>query len=274
MDENLEYEQISVDRHNNLLIIGKADTRYSELDPSFENDLDEVKFNYGKNSQLTKAFELAYNLGVPYIFLLNCQNHYDIFNLIDVIDQNDFAYIAPINIKMSDTTYLPDNSEYETTYISYLMYKLNPRSESVFVMTDEHASLHEDIDSFVNKMNEVEQDFLDTSYSDVNLENIIFVANNLEGTEFANIYAVAALTNTSIAEYPQASFPTPIFRIDKFDNVGYWAYFKDHYLSQATIENFLNELPVGNPLKIVTISRIIKFIKRDLDFSEFLGRRR
>ena len=272
MADYVEYEEISVDRHNNLLIIGEGDTHYSELDPSFENNLDDVKENYGAESQLTKAFELAQNLGVPYIFLLNCRNHYDFLDLIDVIDQNDFAYIAPVNIYLSEMMYLPNNSKYKTTYISYLMHKLNAKNESVFIMTDKHASLYEDIDAFLTDMNAVENKFLRTIFPNVNRENIIFMANNLEGTNFANIYAAAALTATPINTYPQAKFPPPIFRIDKFDDIGSWAYFQNHYLSGATIENFLNELEVCNPLKIVSISRIIKMIKRDLDFSEFIGK--
>lgn len=264
--------KIYIDKHKSLLIIGKADTYRNVLNPTYEDNLDEVKITYGVDSQLTKGFELAQKLGVPHIFLLNCQNYYDFFEISGLINQHDFTYITPLNVYMSDVTYLPSNSRNKTTCISQLMSDIRRQSDSVFIMTDKHASLYEDVDAFISDMNAIERNFLNTRYTNLNLENIIFAANNVKGIEYANVCVAAALITSPMNEYPSTPVTSAIFRLDRFDNIGSWAYFQNHYLSGVSIENLLNQRPTGDALKIVTISRIAKMIKRDLSFDDFIGK--
>ena len=266
------FEEVIVDKHSNLLIIGAASTDYSELSPSFESDPIAVAEKYGAESDLTKAFNLAQSLGVEYIFLLNVRTHYDFLDLAEVINQYDFAYIAPIGIYISETFNDPHDNNRKTSYYAYLMSKLSKQNESVFVVTDQHASLFEDLDAFLEYMNTVDREFIYGCYPSVNFENIILVANTLEDTNMANIYLAAALATTEVCYYPTVSVPPTVIRIDHTDEVGSWTYFQEHTNRETTIENMLNHLVIGNPLKIVTISRIIKIIKRELDFSEFHGR--
>jgi hypothetical protein len=264
--------QVTIDKHSNMLIIGKGDTDFSIANPTYEEDPTEVAKRYGPNSELTACFLKAQALGVEYIFLMNIRNHYDFLSISDTIEQNDFAYVVPISIYLSETFTDVSNSNHETTYFSYLMNHLNIHNRSVFITTDKHASLYEDMDAFIKDMNDVEKKFCTNCYPGVNKENMIFVANNLEETKYANIYLAAALCTTDISLYPTANFGTAIFDIDQYDGIGSWAYFKNHYLCDCTVENLLNEAPLGSSQKIVTISRICKLIEREIDFTEFKGR--
>lgn len=264
-------EDILMDKNNSLLILAPGDTTFGLSTPVYASDPDIVSMKYGADSILTECFNSAQELGAKCVFLANIQSRDDFLDFVEVFNQYDFAYVVPIGIYMSDTFNDYSNGGQRTTYYTKVMSQLKPDSETVFIATDKHASLYEDIDSFINDMNEIEQSFLLIKAA-VNRENILFIANNLVDTEYANLYAAAAITSVSPNIYPEADFGDAIFDIDQFDMSGSWSYFKNHELMNTSIENLLNEYDTGYPQKIFTISRIIKIIKREIDLSEFCGR--
>lgn len=263
--------EIIVDKHSNMVIAAKADTRYAVGSPVYMEDEGEAEELYGKDSLLVEAFKIAHSLGVKDIFLMNTQKHQDLLNAQEVFDQNDFAYVVPVGIKFSDTFVDITNGSEKTNFYAYLLNRTRIRSRTVYVVTDKHASLYEDLDSFIADMNYAEELFLWNCYLETNRTNLIFCANNLEKTEYANLYLAAALCTTDASEYPTADFGPAIFNIDEWDMKKSWAYFKNHALEPTTVENLLNMADPHSPNKIVTVNRILNIIERELDFSEFLG---
>lgn len=263
--------EVIIDKHSNMVIAAKADTRYAVGSPVYMEDEGEAEELYGKDSLLVKAFKIARSLGVEDIFLMNTQKHQDLLNAQDLFDQNDFAYVVPVGIKFSDTFVDITNGSERTNFYAYLMNRTNIRSRTVYVVTDKHASAYEDIDSFIEDMNYAEKTFLWNCYLETNRTNLLFCANNLERTEYANLYLAAALCTTDASEYPTVDFGPAIFNIDEWDMTCSWAYFKNHELEPTTVENLLNMADERTPNKIVTVNRILNIIARELDFSEFLG---
>ena len=81
--------EIAVNKHSNLLIIGKASTNYCYNTITYCNDYNNVLNNYG-NSDLSNAFKIAQDNGVEDIFLLNIKSNDDYFLIIETLKQNDF----------------------------------------------------------------------------------------------------------------------------------------------------------------------------------------
>lgn len=263
--------EVIVDKHSNMVIAAKANTRYAVGSPVYMDDANEAASLYGEGSDIVEAFKVAQGLGVKDIFLMNTLKHQDLLNAHDVFDQNDFAYVVPIGYKFSDTFVDITNGSERTNYYAYLLNHANIRSKTVYVVTDHHASLYEDLDSFISDMDYAEKLFLWNCFTETNRRNLIFCANNLENTEHANLYLAAALCTTDAAEYPTADFGPAVFNIDSWDTTKSWAYFKNHELAPTTVENLLNMADSHTPGKIVTVNRIINIIEREMDFSEFLG---
>ena len=263
--------EIIIDKHSNMVIAAKADTSYAVSSPIYMEDVGEAEELFGKDCDLVKAFKIAQELGVKDIFLMNTRSHQDLLNAQEVFDQNDFAYVVPIGINFSDTFVDITNGSEKTNFYAYLFNRAKIRSKTVFVLTDKHASLYEDMDTFIESMNYAEKVFLWSCYPETNRHNVILCANNLQNTEHANLYLAAALCTTDASEYPETDFGPAIFSIDEWDMTGSWAYFKSHELQPTTVENLLNMGDVHTPNKIVTVNRILNIIERELDFSEFLG---
>ena len=122
-------------------------------------------------------------------------------------------------------------------------------------------------------MREVQNTFLNLCSSRANLENVIFVANNLKQYKMANVALAAGLCVNDVNKYPVSElYGEAIFDIDKTDNPENIVYFKNNITRETTVENLLNFYESGYPMKIVFISRILKYIKREIDFSEFKGK--
>lgn len=263
--------RIDVDKHSTLLLLGKGATNHSLKKVSYETDYVEVLEKYGE-SDLSKAFKIAKDAGAEYIFLMNVKNSYDYFDICETIKQSDFTYIVPVSVYMSDMFIDPYQNDARISYVAYLLSLVSiPCHESVIVATDKHASLYEDIDAFLDGQAQAEDLFRRSCSSGMNMENIIFVANNLRKHAFANVELASALCTADIPEYPSGNFGAAVFDIDSFDSIGNFAFFKNHSSHPTTVENLLNFLD-RQPEKIVSISRIMKMIKREIDFGEFVGR--
>lgn len=264
--------KLLINKHNNMLLVGKAATSYGRGEIIYSESYDDVLEQYGESS-LVNAFKTAKDFGAPYVFLLNVQNDQDYFGCIDMLKQNDFTYVVFTDLLLSNTFQDTNNGGKVHSYYAYLLGSMSRYHNSTFIVTDKHASLYEDIDAFLDEMTTVQTKFLNRCSEKANLENIIFVANNLEDFDMANVPLAALLCVTDINKYPTSTnLGNAIFRIDQWDGPGDMAYFRSDSARETTVENLLNMLRAYNPEKIVFIDRILKYLQREMDFTEFKGR--
>lgn len=260
--------EVQVSKHNNILLIGKAANNNRLKEIVYAENYKDVQKEFG-DSDLTSAFKLAKDMGAPYVFLMNLRYNYQLFDVAEVLAQNDFAYIVPVNTYLSDL-YDDEIGERRISYIEYLLEQCRHRNETVFLVTDKHASMYEDLDVYLEAMNAVDEDFrMNMDYS-VDPENILFVLNNLENHAMANVALAAAICSTPMKDYPQADFGPAIFSIDAYEDIGNVAYFMNHTVRTTTVENLVNYCG-GVPQRSFTISRIVKAVIREVDFHEFIG---
>jgi len=262
----------NVNRHKNILIIGKAATDYKLNQISYQSSESAVKSLYGA-SQLTDAFVLAKSMGVPDIFLANIQTQTDYIELIDVIKQYDFTYIVPLGIKFYDSFFNPVLNRL-MTYAEFYLENIGNINNALILMTDNHASLYENIDAFLGDMSEKIDRFKHVAQKALlNGRNLCMVANNLQNYEYANLVLACALCTAEYSKYPEADFGPAIFDIDDFDVENLeLVYFKNNVLTDTTVENLKNFRTESDQAKLINIDRVIKFIERELDFSEFRGK--
>ena len=260
----------SINVHKNMLIIGSGKSNYMLKQVAYFDTSEAVLENYG-DSKLTDAFKIAKGFGVENIFLMNIKNLHDYFDITSTLRQNDFAYIVPVDLMMSDGySDLYRNNRY-VTYFQYFLDEISTFNDSTIVVTDKHASLYEDLDAFIDEMISLATSFNSGVAKDTQGQNFIFVANNLVNYSMANVVLASALCVCDLDIYPTLNFGPAVFNIDTFDVPGDLVFFKNNVIAESTIENLLNFGKVG-PEKIVTIDRIIKYIKREIDFSEFKGK--
>lgn len=260
-----------INKHKNMLIIGKAANNFALKEVALASDYDKVLEQYG-DSDLTKAYKTAADIGAPHIYLMNIQQDQDYFDVLETLKQNDFTYIVFCSLVLSDTFQKANDGGQIHYFFSYYLGYMGLNHRSVIVVTDKHASLYEDIDSYIDDMNSIQEKFLNHCSGRANLQNIIFVANNLEDYDRANVVLAASLCASEVYEYPtSSSFGNAIFDIDSWDNPGDMAYFKSHAARETTIENLLNFEQEYKPEKIVFVNRILKCLAREMDFTEFKG---
>ena len=264
---------VVVDKHANLLIVGKGATNYKLRQIGYETSYDDVIRHYGY-SDISEAFFEAQKMGAKYIFILNLMNHYDYLELGNLIGELDFAYIVPVSIKISDIiTLTKKDTHIKVSIIAFLLsYISYNKTESVIITTDKHASLYENIDSFLKDMKQAEDIFLKSCNTKINKENVLFVTNNLVNTQYANASLAGSLCAADINRYPDNKFGPTIFDIDSFDDIGNFAYFKAHNVKNTTVENLINYIEDNSAIKIHFISRIIKLIKRELEIENIIGK--
>ena len=265
-------EDILVNKNKTLLIIGKAKKNWAPKEIVLAYDEEEVKKNY-KGGDLVDAYLRASEAGVTDIFLMNIQKDSDYFDILDTLKDNDFAYVVFSSLYLSDTFHdVLDSHKRIHNFFAYFLGYISSSNNSTFVVTDKHASLYEDIDAYLDDMRSIKKTFLSHCSGRAKLNNIIFVMNNLKGNNFANVDLAASLVISDLNEYPHYPFNDTVFHIDPWDNPEDIAYFRDNITRETTIENLVNLSQDTTPEKVVFIDRIIKALKREIDFQEFKGR--
>ena len=264
---------VIVNKHTNMILIGKGATDYAVGEIVYAENYDDVLENYG-DSDLSRAFKTAKNLGVKYASLMNLRKDADYFAAIDSLKQSDFAYVVFVTLLLSDTFQETYNGGRIHSTLAYFLGSMDRDCISTFIVTDKHASLYEDIDAYLNDMRQVQKKFLDRCTTRANLQNVIFIANNLKDYPMATVPLASVLCTTPINQYPLSEqFGEAIFYINRWDNPGDMAHFRSNVTRETTIENLLNMMRELEPQKVVFIDRILKYIQREMDFQEFKGRK-
>lgn len=261
-----------VDRHRTLLILGEAETDYRLNEIAYFDSALAVENMYG-NSELTDAFISAKKIGAPHIFLANIRYATDYIDMVDVIKQHDFTYIVPIGIKFSDTFFNPILQR-PMTYTELYTEQIGSSGNALLMMTDNRASLYEDLDDYLKDMFRKITSFRSIAQKAILYgRNLCLVGGNLVNHRYANLALASAMCITPISEYPSYDFGEAVFDIDDFDvGSNELIYFKNNVLLQTTVENLKNFRKEQDAAKIINIDKVIKFIDRELDFSSFRGK--
>lgn len=262
----------TVDPHRNMLIIAEGETNYMLNQIAYYDSTDVVEKLYGY-SQLSRAFGVAKEIGVQHVFLVNAKRYTDYIEIVDTLKYYDFAYIVPVGVKMFDTFYNV-NLKRQMYFAELYLDSVSDNTSSCFIMTDNHASLYEDCDSFIDDMSEKITKFKNISVNALrNGRNLCFVSNGLVDYEYANLVVASLLCTTPFNLYPSYDLGQAVFDMDDFDiSLDEICYFKNNSIAGTSIENLKNFRKEFDAAKIVMIDRVIKFIERELDFSDYKGK--
>ena len=266
------------DFRNSILLVGIGATNkyYNDIvKPANKAEMLEV---FG-DCDLTDAFNIALDIGALGIYVMNIEKPHDYISASNLISSMNFTYIVPIDVKLSDFYYDPTGNSKKVFYIQYLMEALySAACTSTVIATDNHASLYEDIDAFIDAMNVVRQKFKDAQTNKSQYRNIVFVLNNLNNRTWSNVDLAAMINSTAINLYPVYE-TTPenigvIFDIDTHDVTTDMCYFKRHIDNSITIENFLNlDTEASSPIKFEPVNRIQKYIfTGDMGMENYIGK--
>jgi hypothetical protein len=262
----------NIDPHKNILFIGSGITDYKLNQIAYFSSSSSIENAYG-SCELSEAYSVAKKFGVKDVFIANIKSRLDYISIVDVISHHDFSYIVPLGFSFSDEFYDPIDMRMRT-FTEYYVTTLGRTCNSTIIVTDEHASLYEDIDSFIDDM-ESKINLFKSKYHDAVMygNNLIFIGNNLKDYNKASLALGCALCATKIGEYPLYEFGEAIFDIDPTDIwQSEFAYFKNNLNCPTSIENLNNFREEMDADKIVTIDMIIKYVERQLDFSYFKGK--
>ena len=113
-------------------------------------DSDKV-YNIHGNSALSKAAHYALSLNIEDVFICNCFNTDTYISIADSFPHYNFTFVVPLGIKISDTFYNSINGKY-VHYSDFYLSNLAPHNSTTIIMTDNHASLYEDLDHFLDDM--------------------------------------------------------------------------------------------------------------------------
>ena len=273
-----------LNRHNSILLVGKGATNKYLKDIVQPESYDEVLETFGE-SDLSKAYQILDAMGAPQVFVMNLSDVYDIVSAAEIIQEQNFSYIVPL-FYASEYFYDVLLKGRKTYYVQYILRRLfkNELNESVILTTDTKADLYEDLDAFLDDMDFKIRAIKGIATSSEKYQNLVFVANMLEGIDYANVYLAGMITTTNIDEYPSYYYRNsnleslkniyPTFWMDKEDLSNDLVYFKQHTDDTITVENLLNlyHAKERSMVKIFFILRIIKYIGLEMDFSELIGK--
>lgn len=261
-----------IDKHESVLIIGIGETNRYYMEIVKPESIRETREVFGE-CPLTEAYAIiADGHEDGDIYLLNIESTHDYLMAARLLDTYDFSYIVPVDVKLSDHFLDPTKNGQAVYYVQYLIKRCCQGNGTMVLATDRHASLYEDIDSFISDMMERLQGFKANASTSEQRESVIFVANNLSGVTNANTVLARMILNSALNEYPYENRKRlAVFDIDRTDPVMDMAYFRSHADGSVSIENLLNLTQGESPTKVFVSQRICTFIAKELSFEGFIG---
>lgn len=253
-----------------ILFIGLGTNKYRLNEIVETTSLSFIETNYGRDSVFYTACENALRFAnSPNFMFLNLNSWEDIKNHADEIRDLEIDCIVPLNLQIDETYY---DSYYDKviTHTQILLAILN-ETVSTVIMTGTHASNYQNLDAFLSE-DALEEDGtikekceftrlenIEKYLAGVNRDNLIYVANNLKGIDYANAVLAVMLTETDYADYPlYGNLPEAVFDIDFSDISNNLVYFKNNHLTGTTVENLVN-FSNDPTMKPVTVKRILKY---------------
>lgn len=258
---------------NSMLIIGSADSTYGLNQILKQSSKKLVAGLYGETSELTQAFNLAFDIGVTEIYLANAQTKTAYIDIVQLARQYNFTYIVPIGVRFSDKAFNKQLNRNQT-FAEIFLRTVTVMADSIIVMTDNHASLYENIDHYLNDMFDKIKSFKEEAQTALdNGRQLWFAANNIEDVPYSNVILTAVMCVTELPNYPDYPIPSAMYDIDEIDvGSNELIYFRTNAYSNNSIENFVNFHNEYNAYKIAPIDMVIRKINEDVDLTHFAGR--
>ena len=259
----------NIDKSNSILLIGKAESEYKNLEIIYCNSIERVEYIYGKDSDIYNAFNELIAMGINEAYICNCYLFTDYIKVLNNINE-EYGFICPL-FNFSEF-YKTDSST--KVYLAELYSNIIANGLTEIIFTDKHASYYETIEQYIKEMNQINMNFKSLSFNNLTYgENLCFVLNNLQKYKFANVVLAAILVQADLKYYPNANIGDVVFDLNNNDFYGQEIiYFAYNYLTGTTIENLLNFRLVNDPEKFIPIHLIVLKIKRALMFDEFIGK--
>ncbi len=258
---------------NTIVLIGIAATNKFQKDIVIPESIRDMESTFGK-CDLTDSYSILTQMGCENICVVNIENKHDCLDVTSLLAKYDFGYIVPLDIHASDVFYNPLRDGKKTFYAQYMMERFANHNDSYVIVTDKHASLYQDVDAFLEDMEEKREALKQSKNAMSKYENIIFVANNIERIMYSSVYLAGMMAVTPVDQYPSFNNPDSVkavFDIDTCDVQSDLIYFKNHINGNMTVENLLNLDSDISPIKIEFLHRIQKYILNDMDYSEHIG---
>ncbi len=256
-----------------MLIIGSADTTYNVNQITRYTSKKVVNSLFGAESDLADAFNLAFDMGVKEIYLANALSKTAYVDIMKSARQFNLSYIVPLGVRFSDKAF---NSllNKQQSFSEIFLRTISIAADSIIVMTDNHASLYENIDHYLDDMLSEIRSFKEVSSAYLeNGRQLWFVANQLQDVKYSNVLLTAMICTSNIPEYPTTGIPEAIFDIDSWDiGINELIYFKNNINDNNSIENFVNFHNENNAYKMAPIDLVIRKINEDLNFDHFSGK--
>lgn len=251
--------------NNSLLIIAsgsdKDEGKIEKLTPT------EIKSkHYG--THLYNAYQTAYEIGVNNIYVVNIRTFTGYIDIIRTLMHYSFTYIVPVGIKISDT-FVNKQTGKRSNFLNEYINTISKTTNSVFMYTDEHASLYEDIDDYlVDQYKKIEY-AKNLVVDRKELSKHCFVLNNLVQYPYSNVVLASAILSTKVGSYPLMDFGETVFDLNDFDVSYSTVYFKNNTNIPSSIENAVNLRDEPDAYKDLLVQRVINYIKQDLDLSKY-----
>lgn len=267
-----------INNDRKILLIGPGANSNQAREIILPSSIEDATNIYG-NSDLVDAYKLLKALGADNVYLCNCFANSDYIRLIDKVIHYDFDFIVPIGIYFRDKFYNPieDMDQY---YIEYMLKQLSiVNSLTTIIMTEKHASLHEDFDHYTFEMSKVETDFMSDHMSSDFLEsygnNFIFVYNNLQDIPYSNVVLAGLFATRQASNYfPSLPSNKAVYELNSIDMLGLRAmYFKNNaYTKQVTVENPFNFKKTQDIYSNALVDDVIKKTIKSINLDSYKGK--
>ena len=259
----------------NILLIGKGtknEKAKTIINPINTKTAKEI---YG-NSVLYEAYKCARDItNDANIYTVNCPLFTDFIEIIDSLTHYNFDFIVPVDIYLQDTFINPVTDKI-TYFGAYYLERLGiTENQTTLIMTDRPSDLYDDIDTYLEDMNNIVNTFKENNSELVAQygNNLVFILNNLNRNIFSHVLLAANLSICGFTTYPSNVNESTYFDIDYEDlnnkNICFYKYHANSNFSST--EQLLNFRTIDDIYKKILIDLLIKHVVRQLDLSEFCG---
>lgn len=263
-----------IDPERSVLLMGIGDIAYHRNEIVQFEHIEDIYKAFG-DCRLARACNLLQQLmPIQNIYVLNIAHEIDGVNMMNTIANYPFAYIVPIGTYISSYFYNDLDDGKRTYIIDIMLQKLN--NESQIIVTDQHAELYEDIDTYLYDMLQKSETLkqIVTIKNKPMLQQVLFVANTITDIEDSSVLVAAALVSGDMDKYPSlisTKLYNTVFEIDDTDQINDMIYLKVHTDMSITIENLLNLRPDSGLIKIQFFYRLLQHIKHYLNYDKWIG---